>query len=215
MALSLDIQLYTNAACTNLFLEDMTGAYTATNLGGYGSPNPPANSVTSVTVTVDYTLLEISNVFEFTVSSGTITAATMTLDGGTPVNILSLLTSTAWPFTDTNPLNLTTTDWSDTLPSFDDMVYTVTYQVEGDSGGAFDVSTVESALVKCSVCCCINKKTLKIDINDTTKLVNSLIPVAYLKTASYAKADGLTDKANSYLQRAQAICDNSDCGCGC
>lgn len=215
MALELKIALYTNDECDELLLEDETDLYSSDNTGGYGSPNPAVNDVTGVTITLTYSKLGVDLVFALTLVNGVITAATMTFDSATPINILSLLTSTTWPFTSANPFSLTTTDYSDTLPALADMVYEVEYVIEGSTGGTpFEYTTTDTELVSCETCCCISKKGVKIDINDTDNLVKNLIPSAMLKVAKYANANGNTDQANTFQTRAMDICENG-CGCGC
>lgn len=217
MALDLTIEVYTNDECDELFVEDVTGLYSTSNLGGYGAANNVLiNDVTDVTITLAYTTLSTNLVFALTVVNGTITVATMTLGSATPVNILSLLTSTVWPPTSANPFSLTQSTYSATLPTFDDGVYTVTYRIAGaHSAVPFDYSTTENELVSCAVCCCISEKSLNIDINDTDALVANLIPSAYLAAAEYATDNGSVTSANSLLAKAAAVCADTDCGCGC
>lgn len=215
MPLNLEIQTYTEKDCKNLFLEDMTGDYVAgSNPGGYGGPNLDSSLVESVVVTVNYTALEVSNVFTFSLMSNTIVLAEMSFGGGAPIDITAILPDTSWPFTSVNPFNLTTSVWSDILPQFDDMVYEVTYRVISTTGPV-DVETQSTMLIDCATCCCVTKKSVKIDINNPDALVTALIPTAYLQTAQYANSLGLTAKANLYLQKAKDICDQQDCGCNC
>lgn len=217
MPLSLEIQLYTEKSCDNLFLEDMTGLYVAgTNEGGYGAPNPTINDITNVSVEVEYTALAASTLFTFDVTNGVITAALVSLDGGMAIDIYPLMTSYDWPFTSTNPLNLTTSTWSDTLPTFDDMVYTVNYSVTyTPSSTPVTITTESSSLIDCKTCCCVSKKSVTIDMNNTEALVAMLVPTAYLQTAKFAADNGLIEKANAYIQKAKDICDQNNCGCGC
>lgn len=217
MPLSLEIQTYTEKSCDNLFLEDMTGLYVAgTNPGGYGAPNPTINDITKVNVVVNYTALEASTEFIFDVALGVITDANFILDGGVPINIYSLMDSYDWPFTSTNPLNLTTDLWTSTIPLFEDMVYTVDYSVTYTPGVSPVVVTTQNLLlVDCKTCCCVSKKTLSIDMNDTDTMVALLIPTAYLQAAQFAADNGLVDTANTFIAKAKKLCDQSKCGCGC
>lgn len=217
MSLSLEIQLYTEKSCDDLFLEDMTGLYVAgTNEGGYGPLNVTINDITQVFVEVNYTALGVSTLFTFDVTNGVITSAGLSLDGGILIDIYSLMTNYDWPFTDVNPLNLTTTTWSNTLPTFDDMVYTVEYSVVYTPGSSpVTITTESSSLIDCKTCCCVSKKSVTIDMNNTEALVAMLVPTAYLQTAKFAADNGLIEKANAYIQKAKNICDQNDCGCGC
>jgi len=217
MSLSLEIQLYTEKSCDDLFLEDMTGLYVAgTNEGGYGSPNITINDITQVLVEVNYTALGVSTLFTFDVTNGLITSAGLSLDGGAVTDIYPFMTSYDWPFTSTNPLNLTTHIWTNTLPTFDDMVYTVEYSVVYTPGSnPVTITTESSSLIDCKTCCCVSKKSVTIDMNNTEALVAMLVPTAYLQTAKFAADNGLIEKANAYIQKAKNICDQNDCGCGC
>ncbi len=217
MSLSLEIQLYTEKSCDDLFLEDMTGLYVAgTNEGGYGPLNVTINDITQVFVEVNYTALGVSTLFTFDVTNGVITSAGLSLDGGILIDIYPLMTNYDWPFTDVNPLNLTTTTWSNTLPAFDDMVYSVEYSVVYTPGSSpVTITTESSSLIDCKTCCCVSKKSVTIDMNNTESLVAMLVPTAYLQTAKFAADNGLIEKANAYIQKAKNICDQNDCGCGC
>jgi hypothetical protein len=216
MALDLKIILYTDDTCDNLYLEDTTGLYSTDNSGGYNSPNMAVASVTSVVIVL--TVVGVGITYEFTVSSGTITAATVTMDGGSAINILSAMTSTVWPFTDSNPFNLTPSSWDSTLPALEDQVYPVTYTVTGETADnppePVIYETTSSYLLTCATCCCVSEQMLSVNINDKAKLVENLIPTAYLAVAGYANEAGNVDKANSYIAKAAAICGNSsNCGC--
>jgi hypothetical protein len=145
-----------------------------------------------------------------------ITDANFILDGGVPINIYSLMDSYDWPFTSTNPLNLTTDLWTSTIPLFEDMVYTVDYSVTYTPGVSPVVVTTQNLLlVDCQTCCCVSKKTLSIDMNDTDTMVALLIPTAYLQAAQFAADNGLVDTANTFIAKAKKLCDQSKCGCGC
>ena len=209
MALDLTIEVYKNDACTDLLIEDVTGLYsTPSNTGGYNSPNPAVANATDLVITLTYTQLAVDAVYTFTILSGVIQTATVTLGSATPVNIISFI-DTTWPMTSANPFNLTDTTYGAGLPTFDDMVYEVSYVV---TISAVEYTTTAQVLVDCATCCCISTKALNIDINDTDKLVASLIPYAFLQTAGYANDLGNTSDANTLLNKAADLCADTDCG---
>lgn len=214
----LKVFLYASDECDSLFIIDETGLYSSDNTGGYNLPaGATVNSVTTVTVTLTYTQLSVDLVYVFTVLNGTITACTISFAGAAPTSIFSDLTSTVWPFTGSNPFELTK-DYGVTLPDLDDMVYEVTYQVEGSYlSNDFDYSTDDQELIACVTCCCISKALINnVNFNDVTTLSPPMIAQGYLMTAQAANDDEDTDKANEYLIRAKAVCDGiSGCGCGC
>lgn len=210
MALDLKFTLYTDDACENLYLIDTTGTYSTANTGGYNSPNLAINDIDVVTATL--TVLGTDIVFEFTVANGVITAATATM-GTTIVNILSALTATSWPFDYNNPLNLTPSFYSASLPTLEDGDYQVEYEVE-DSDEEITFTADDTILIECATCCCISKKMAGVNINDKANLVANLVPLAYLEVARYADDAGDVTKANNYIIKAAAAC-NDDCGCGC
>lgn len=217
----IDLKIYLSLSddCTKLWLEDTTGQYSSTNLNGYGVPGgATSNSVDTVTVTLNYTQLSSSSIFIFTVASGVITAATLSFAGSSPISILSELDSTVWPFGPSNNLDLVK-DYGVSIPNFDDMVYSVEYEVEGTyTGQDFDYTTEDDILVSCATCCCISKALITDDMSlvNPTELSMPMIASGYLMTSEAATEDGLIDKANTYLIRAKAICDGlAACSCGC
>lgn len=213
---NLTVALYLNDARTSLFLEDITGLYSAgSNPLGYGVPTVTTNSVTMLTVTLNYTQLSSSLVYVFTLTNSVITAATLSFGGLAAVNILSQFPSTVWPFTSANRLELTKSYVGITLPSFDDMVYSVTYRIQGTyTAIVFDYTASTQELVDTNVACCLSKKLVLVDINDSDSYQKSLVINAYLLTAFNANADLNTTKANQYLNLATALCDD-ECSCGC
>ena len=159
--------------------------------------------------------------YVFTIALGVITAATLSLSGGTPASILAELDSTAWPFVeDVNEFDL----WADygiTLPDFEDGVYEVTYEITGESDSTgelldFDYTTSESFVVDCEIACCISKMYAALDPDCSCSdkgQVSADKAYAFLKSAIYSAEYGSNDEAVEALAAAQKICD---CGCtGC
>lgn len=201
MPLNETISLYTDAACENLMLEDTT----VYGVGG----NPASSTITGSVIIVTYTLLGTTVTYTLTVVTNVVTAATMTLGAAAPVDILSNLASTVFPFTSANPFSLTDTDYHATMPQFQDQVYDVTYNITGTAG--LNETTTGVILTTCTTSCCIADKLRKADINNTDKLVDNLVPTAYLELAEAFKVTN-RPKANTYVQRAYSIC-SGDCNC--
>lgn len=212
---SLSVALYLNDAKTSLFLQDTTDLYSPNNPLGYGALTVTTNSVTTLSVTLNYTQLSSALVYVFTLTNSVITAATATFAGGTTINILSQLPSTVWPFTSANRFELTKAFTGITLPTFDDMVYSVSYRIQGTyTAIVFDYTATAQELVDTNVSCCLSNKLALVDINDTDSYQDSLTINAYMLTAFNANADLNTTKANQYLNLATALCNNG-CNCGC
>lgn len=218
MAFELKISLSKNEACDTIYATDTTGLYDASNNPtGYGYPTtgPDVNDITDVRVR--FVILGVPLTYDYTVVNGTITAATATLNSGTPINILADLASTVWPFTSANPMNVTPSFYDTTLPTLQDMVWPVTYIITGTHGiTPFSIQATDSLIVDCETQCCIRKKLVTVDINDIAKLCESLIPTAYLEVARYSNEDGDTASADDFITKAASLCDgSSNCNCGC
>lgn len=213
--INLSETLTTSADCSDVALTDSTGLYNiTTNPLGYGAPlAATVNSVTSAIIKVNMSG-GIYFTYTFTIVNGVITAATVSINGASAVNILSHLTSTAFPFTS---ISLFSTTYGVTLPSLEDTVLEVDYSIIGtQSGTAYNYTTSSTALLTCSICCCLANLALEIDplcdcSQDTTQ--------AYLKASSYLEVAamnmdvGKTDQALIALNKAKEICNSKDCGC--
>lgn len=226
MALStpdIKISLTVNDTCNGLNFEDTTGNYDAvTNPLGWGLPDGPATTdVTECVITLVNETESTTIVYTFTVSAGTITAATLTNTDSTVTNILSELASTTFPFTSANIFDLSG-DYGVTIPAIEDGVYRVYYNVSGSATGSggtpenFDYTIQDSVLVNCNVCCCISKLFQSIDpqceCSDKT-WKKAMRGYAYMKAAQYiTESSGNVEQAVAALNKAQDICDGN-CGC--
>lgn len=213
----LDITLTIQDDCAGLTLTDATGDYdVSTNPFGYGLPGgPTVNNVTLVEIALSYGALDTTLEYSFTVLNGTITAATISLGGATPVSILSALESTDWPFSDGFDL---TADYGLTIPDFEDDIYSVTYTISGTAAGpeVFDFSSVVKKSVSCQTECCIQKKFIALDPKcgcEPDAVLTALWGQALLNQATFSAQYGYTDKAIEALNKAKDLCD-SDCNCG-
>lgn len=203
--------------CTKLLLTDSTGTYNvSTNPLGYGLPSgPTVNNVTGVTVKLTYDTESTYITFTFTVANGVITAATLSVAGGTATNILSSLASTTWPFTDFDFFR----SYGVTIPSFSLGVYSADYTISGTvSGTSFAFTASESRLNSCEAECCLQKQFADVDLNcgcNSKKLQELMVTRGYLLAAKYAAQSDDTANAVLALNKADERCDSdSDCGCG-
>ncbi len=209
--LSIDTEI--NEACDTMTVWDTTD--------DYGGGTVTTASVTSVIVIARNKTTGTYITYTFTVGTNVITAATISLDGGTPTDILSELSSTAWPFiVDVNEFDLFA-DYGVTLPDFDDAVYQIEYTIAGevsdDRGGfvPYSYTTSKATLKSCDTCCCISKMFASIDPDcdcgdKSIKLATEMD--AWLKVAIAAANLGQTEKAVEALTKAKEMCDcHSNC----
>lgn len=212
--LTIDVSIQTG--CLGLTLTDNTGVYDAiTNPFGYGLPGGPAvNDVTGNTIKLTYNNLSTYILYTFTISSGTITAATLSVNGATAVNILSDIPSTSWPFSTGFDM---TADYGVAIPTFGDDVFQTDFGITGTvAPDDFDFTTVAYTPVGCATRCCINKMWIDIDpscscSNEATNKAN--YAEALYNQFVYACQDGNLTVALTALNEAQKFCEN--CGCGC
>lgn len=217
MALGLKCKGSMSSDGTKIYFQDNTGNYSATNLTGWGSPNPATTTVTSFQIVFDWSA-GTPVTYNFTVSSGTVTAATMVV-GSTTYNIFSALTSTTFPFTSANLFELTSVfGTAATLPSVEDGQYTITYKIIGiNSGTAYNYTTSTTFFVDCSLRCCVQELRLTADPNNENDEVMCRVNAIeyWWKSALCAVEVGKPNEiALQYFTKAQEIC-SGDCGCGC
>lgn len=202
--------------CNALFFIDSTGAYSLiNNLLGYGvSSGVATTDITGSVLTINFNSLNTSAVFTFTVSSGTITAATLSFAGAGPDDILASLVSTDFPFDSTNPFPIYWDDYGVTLPTLDDQIISCSYVITGTHDGTgFSYTALDALVIKCQTKACISKKFIDAGI-DTECVDKAYTADKYLKQAEFACDADLTDEAVVALNNAISTCnDNCDCGC--
>jgi hypothetical protein len=208
-----------DGTCAGMTFEDTTGQYDAvTKPLGWGLPGgPTSNEVENFTITLVNESTSVELLYSFTVVTGTITAATLTIDS-TVTNILAELASTTFPFASANTFDLFGDYGADT-PDMENGVYRVYYNLTGTSGSGvdFDYTVQNSVLADCEVCCCITKLFQSIDpdcgCNDKT-WIKAMRAFAYMKAAQFTtEAGGNVERAVANLEMASNICDGTNCGC--
>ena len=201
---NLTIALAEISGCSGLSLTDTTPDY-----GDSGAPS--LSDVETVTAKLTYNTLGSYIEYTFETSSGTITSALLSIQGGTGTDITSSLPSLVWPFTDFD----LTDGYGVSLPTFADDVFTVDYTI---SGTGFDYTTTRSKMIACNSKCCLNKKWVAIDPNCECS-AESTRNIMYGQSLYY-KADvcaelGDVIGAVTALNSLKLFCGDDCGGCGC
>jgi hypothetical protein len=219
---NLSIKTTTNSGCGGLSFEDTTGNYNAlTNPEGYGLPGGIViNDITSAQIMLEHQSTGIYVMFSFTIALGVVTAATVSINGGTATDILSELSSTTFPFTSLNPFNMSG-DYGVELPEVKDGLYQTIYTISGESDEGtvphteFNYTSSVQELISCETNCCIAKLEASIDPGcdcSSEKMAQAMRARQYLNIAISAAEYGKTSDAVDALNKAKALCD-SNCGC--
>lgn len=217
---NITVDLVKNTSCTAIALADVTGIYGVDgNVDGYGISNGPSiNDVSSVTVILTYNSLSTFITFVFTIVNGVITACTLTIQNGTPVNIFAQLTSTVWPFTTETPFNFYG-DYGVDIPPFTDEIFSVSYTVAGDIGMEnFEFVAIKNKEITCSSQCCTDKKFTDMDwlcdcAGDKIRL--AMYGQALINQVIGATKQGDLTTALSALAKVKTLCSETSGGCGC
>jgi hypothetical protein len=207
--IDLSIELETATDCSDILLTDDTGTY-PTAPEGYGlTGGIVAGDVTSLIITVNMGG-GIYFTYTFNLSHSTIISCLLSINGGTGTDITAVLNSTYFPLVDFSLFG----DYGVTLPSLEDGVVEVDYNISGVSGSgeSFNYLTSEEALVVCSTCCCIERLGLSIDpLCDCSE--NAMM--TYLRASTYLEIAGMNAEIGN-METAQAALDKASgiCNCG-
>ena len=195
MALSLKISVCQEQDCKSIKFSEATGAYSSSNTGGWGSPNPAIADASSAVLTIT---------FPYNSSTTTVT----------------IPSSTLYP---TFPTSTTTTEYTITSSTLalgsglqlPDGLYTFVYTVMTTSG-EFTTGPIR-VLMYCQVECCVNNLLAKVategcDCSDET--VDIALEGYFWLQALKAAADcGNTTAVNNILDILDRICDYTSCNC--
>lgn len=213
MALENFITITENDGCQSINYIDGTGNYSASNLSGYGTPNPASSVMTSVTVLVLAYGYTTGYTFTFTLASNVITNATSTAPDGTITNIYSSLTSAVFPFSTAAPFVITGAmlgyGTASQIPS--DCFY---FEMNMSDGTTTYTSSLDY-LTTCVACCCVRKMEAALtgDCDCEDDNVKSAIKGrVLLNSAIWAMEDGSVDKAHTIINKVTEICGAS-CNC--
>lgn len=209
-------QLCLTEGCTKLTFSDITGFLTTPcndeqNDQGYGLVDGiEYTDVNLAILNVYYPGFLTPYIFTFTISSGTITAATLTDVNLVITNIFSLLESTDFPLEDFN----ITFDYGVILPVISDGLFKWDYTISGVSDDeSFSYTTSDSILSSCKANCCIENKYADLDLNCgclEDKKKNIMESEFFLNAAKYAMNVGKDEKAQGFIDKANELC-NSNC----
>lgn len=190
MALVVQQALCQASNCKSISFSELTGAYSITNTGGYGTPNPALNTA-------------ISAVLEVT----------------TPSNIIytfNLFTeSPSWPTTDTTQEFIIYADdlggsAGDSIP---DGQYTLTYTVGFPASVEYDNTIVK--LLYCQAKCCVY--TMYADIDDITcdccadQTLKANKANTLYQSLVAAACRGNSISFNKILTAINKLCSNTNC----
>lgn len=183
MALVPLIKACSKAGCTKLSITDVTGVYNAsTNTTGYGA----TNNVTG--------------------SGDTGFSATITIDGGTPINVASQVADPIAGHFTYDDIDITLADgW-----------HTIVYKV-GTTAAGIKTNTIK-IFTYCSVRCCVFQKMLELKNYDACKDASKIAVTMHIwsmyTAMKYAASGCDHTEATNLLTRLQAVCGTTtDCGC--
>lgn len=179
-----------------LTITELTGAYSALNITGWGAPNYTTGSATIATIAISKRN-----------SDGTYSSLPLS-----PINVYPTLPSSV-----NGTVTITAAQAGlGTSGTFADGIYLITYTVTGNSGGAYTISTnfywgniasgeccYKNAAVKVSTCAC-NCEDLQ------QNLINLRM---FLSLYCVAEEDGNLNQMQLFIDKISRLC--SQCGCGC
>ena len=196
MAISPKISIkQSSTECGKVVLCDLTGAYSASNTGGYGFPN--------ITVPGKITL----------------TVTTPSGESGSAISLDSMVTLLTDNEGTRQCLELEPSDVGLVSSSFPDGVYTFLYQVYSDAAGtSLEGSFTLQVFFKCTAFKCANKILMSTCDSGCLGCGDNLIHVAtrmqtLLNAAEYATSVGAYACAGRLLTRVNNQCDNHCTNC--
>lgn len=189
MALSLKIAICQNSDCKSVEFSETTGAYSTSNTGGWGSPNPTIADATSAILTItqpDGTVTTIASSLLYPTFPTTDDTVTYTIDSGD----LALGDDVALP----------------------DGIYTFVYEVLTTTG-VYRVQ-LRKALY-CQAECCVNGLLAKVATEGcdcSSELVDNALEAYFWLQVLKASECNETAFDNA-LEIINRICDFNSCNC--
>lgn len=202
--------------CQDIYFWDDTGTYAGgSNEGGYGTPNIASTAVTQALLKIYAYGAETPTLFTFTVSSGTITAATITPPSGTATSILADMDSVVFPFTEALPFVITGAYLEDSDDEDTEVVSDAYYTEYSVTDGTNTYVSTSDDLFSCAACCCVATAKKELNANDckcnTTKVMNATYAGVYLDSAIAAMEQEEVDKAHNNIVYAKELCTGDGC----
>jgi hypothetical protein len=190
MALVLKINACVKTACTELTITELTGAYSITNTGGYGTPNMEiVPTVKYAVLTITSPSLQVYNIDLF--ATGYFPNTTPALEYVIPMSQLgnrTFIEDGQWTF-----------------------LYTVT------NGSTEIYTTTRSYIFTCNTECCVaellsNIEDVDCNCEDTTdQIMNYLKAKAFLDSLKYAAYCGNTSAYTKLKNILDKICAKTSC----
>lgn len=218
MALILDQLIEENDGCLSWNFTDASGDYSATNTGGYGSPNVATTAITIATLTILPYGFTVGYTFTFTMNSGDIQTATVTAPDGTITNILADMSTVLFPFiVDVNPFVIIG-EWLGF--GVDSEMTSEAYNFEYNvTDGTNTYTSSSDELIVCQTCCCSRNLQADLDSNaDCDNCENKALELAmrtqmFLDSAIWAMENGDVEKAHTNLIYAKELCGGGCSSC--
>lgn len=201
--------------CLEWHFTDTAGVYSATNTGGYGTPNVASSAITSATLLVLPYGSTVGYTFTFTIASSVIANATVTDPAGTVTNILADLTYTAFPFATATPF-IVIGEWMGN--GADSELTASAYYFEYNvSDGTNTYTNSINQLITCQVCCCVRNSQSDLVATDCScqepKIETAMRATIFLESAIWAMENGEVDKSYTNLMMAKSLCEGSCTNC--
>ena len=192
MALELKFRIALSTDAKTLTITDRTGAYSALNIVGFGSPNPAISDATSATIKI-----ALRN------ADGTFGAETTT-------DAYSTLPSNS------------AGEFAITTAARADGIYRFIYTVAGVSGGTpFSTSATRYDVLRNSIAICYQKKAEAYSINtcptDAVKKsfneFSTLLRLLRREDDGCSECSGNLNQIQKYLTKLTSLCSEDGCGC--
>lgn len=187
----LDFCVNQSSSCKVLTFYEQTGAYSATNTGGFGSPNESTTNAVAAILTV--------------------TPPTSAV--GTQFNLFT--NSPAYPQTnDTVGFGMKSQDLGMTADiAFPDGIYTFVYTVTTSAAVYVQTKTI---FLSCNAACCVNKQIAEVaadtcDCEDDEDFQDALKVYVLYQALCYAATCGNVNRFSDLLNAINSYCNITSC----
>jgi hypothetical protein len=199
MAIALKFCVDKSADCKSFLITDRTLYYSIDNTGGWGYPNPVIGTATSASITIEKRNLD-----------GSYTTSPLS-----PISVFSTLPSNSG-----GSVSVTAEQAGyGTDATFDDAIYRITYNVAGNSGGAYSATKAIYYTHTCAIDCCYQQKALEASTcncvcDDANKELQNI--AFYRRLLNAAICCGNLSLIQTYLDLLNKLCAQcAGCSSGC
>lgn len=178
-----------SSLCETIKIKEETGAYSSTNQGGYGAPNPATSHVQSAKIYIS----KRDNSGAFSEETEINVFGTLPSSNGASFEIDSTLYTAG----------------------FSDGIYKIRYVITGVDGSsnAFSYEVTDYPVIDCGINCCFQKLSDQVVNCCTPEIKDKHRRVSVLIRAMEGAIDGDDfDTIQTIIEEIQSICN---CGCGC